>query len=54
MCNTPWKLEVTSPIAGILVLNTVPVGRVKPNTLQARLKNTRKMYCKEHDVISDQ
>lgn len=29
----PGKFEVTASIAGILVLNTVPVGSVKSDTL---------------------
>lgn len=36
--SKPWKLEIAAPIFGISVLNAVPVGSVKYDTLQ-KIKN---------------
>ena len=40
----PWKLEVASSIFSILILNAIPVSRVKSDTLQKKTKHNKHVW----------
>jgi len=40
----PWKLEVASSIFGILILNAIPVSRVKSDTLQKKTNHSKHVW----------